>query len=580
MLVIMKSLKKHIALYLKGIAFNCLLLIGGFASAQTVMYGDTIFWENFGNGTGRSDISGLGKINGLYKYEGAINYVYALDSAKLNDYKTANPTKTYVTSTPTWHDAPIVSSSPQYAIKPTSTTPEWTSEYYRITSWRNRTFSTLISGYTKDVPAWDDVYYSYTAGYEKQIPAAWILVNGEWKFGFYYITYANTNRCTVPDDGHYAIINNLDVFDCSGDVSWLLEDVRDHTGFINDTLSPINAVPITAVNQRVATGDDGRMLFVNCAAVSGVTGPVYKRLVPELCRDAFFEFSAWYASVHNTTNNTQFRIEFWSADPGNDPSLGSLDSNYEGLIIPEANNAKLFKVGTTTPLGTAADLQKWFQVKETFKLTEQDYVWVVFRNFGQGGTGNDIIIDDLVFKPFAPFNLTVQLSASSLQTACVDGLVTLLSYFPPPALMPGYIDISEYGFYFEGRRNGYWYRIGNPVPLQTQSSSIPLELTLPLAEYNLYDMFRVAVATKPSGFGGKCVTFTRFPTPAQPIPNSPRFVISGADICDDQNPATNQEGTFVIKNTNQNTCDGWHIKVRMPDGSLQTFMPDTKSTCP
>ena len=549
--------------------FVILLLIGSMAHAQVVMYGDTVFWENFGNGTARSDITGLGRINGLYKYEGPINYVYAINPQKLTDYITANPAKTYITGTPTWHDAPIVTTSPQYAIKPISTTPQWDDQYFRITSWRNRTFSSVISADTEQVPAWDDTFYTYATGYETQIPASWILVEGEWKFGFYYITYQNTLRTAVPDDGHYALISNLGDFG----VSWLPAVFKDHSGYLNDSVSPI-----TVGSPRVGTGDNGRMLFVNCAAVAGVTGPVYKRLVPELCRDAEFEFSAWYSSVHSTTNNSQFRIEFWSADPGNDPSLGDLDASYEGLTIAEANDARLIKVGTKTVLGTAAELRKWYQVKEIFKLTEQDFVWVIFRNFGQGGTGNDIVIDDLVFKPYAPFNLSVVLSASSIQTACVDGLVTMLSYFPPATDIPGYIDITQYGFYFEGRRNGFWYRLGNAIPLQTQSPSIPLELTLPLAEYNLYDMFRVAVASTPSGFASKCVTFTRYTVPAEPIADTPRFVISGPDVCDDT--TNTQQGTYTIKNTNQSSCDGWHVKVRMPNGDLQTFTPDVVGSCP
>jgi hypothetical protein len=204
---------------------------------------------------------------------------------------------------------------------------------------------------------------------------------------------------------------------------------------------------------------------------------------------------------------------------------------------------------------------------------------VVFRNYGQGGTGNDIVIDDLVFKPYAPFTLSVVLSPSSLATACSTGLITMLSYFPNASAIPGYIDITKYAFHFQGYRRGNWYNIGNSIPLQTQSPSIPLELTLPIAEYNLYDKFRVAVATSPSGFGGKCVTFTQLTADKLPIPGVPQFRITGKDVCDDTTDT--QTGTFIIKNYNQTSCDGWHIKVRMPDGSLQTFTPTTLSgTCP
>lgn len=541
-----------------------LFIMGHLVSAQSQMYGDTIFWENFGTGTTRSDITGLGKIGGMYKYEGSINYVYALNPDLLESYKTANPGKSYVTKDVTFHDMPILTTSAQYAIKPTTSGPAYTSQYFKITSWRNRTFSSVYTGSTETLPAWDDIYLTTGAGYESAIPCAWLWVDGEWKFGFYYITYQNTARTAVPDDGHYAITNDLGSFG----VNWLPTTFKDHSGFVNDSTSPMS--PDSA---RVSN-DNGRMLFVNCAAVSGITSPVYKRLVTELCRDAWFEFSVWVASCHMTTNGSQFRIEFWSEDPGNDPSLGDLDNTYEGLTIAKANNAKLFKVGTIT----SGILHKWEKITEKFKLSSQDYVWVVVRNYGAGGTGNDIALDDLVFRPWAPFNLSVALSPASIKSACVDGLVTLLSYFPVDSLMPKYIDITQYAFYFQGERNGVWYTLGNSIPLQTQSSHIPLELTLTLSEYNLYNRFRLAVASTPSGFGGKCVTFTQINTEKQSIGASPQFTISGKDVCDDKSGT--QQGTFYIKNANQTNCEGWQVKVKMPDGSLQTFTPSAKTTCP
>lgn len=535
-------------------------------------YGDTIFWENFGNGAVRTDITGLGKIGGMYKYEGALNYVYATNSQKLTDYKSTNPSKDYITDSPTFQEVPLLTTEAQYSFKPTTAGPAWTSTYFTITSWRNRTFSAATSGSTETLAAWDDT--NTGSGYESQIPCAWIWVDNSWKFGFYYITYENTARCAVPDDGHYAIVKNLDLFNCPGDVNWLPDNFRDHTGFTNDTLSPI-----TSSGTRVSSGDDSRMLFVNCAAVTGISSPVYKRMVTELCRDGWFEFSIWYASVQTTTNNSQFRIEFWNTDPGNDPSLGNLDASYEGQSIALANGSKLLKVGDKTTLGVSADLGKWYQIKEHFKLTGQDYVWVVVRNFGQGGSGNDIVLDDLVFKPWAPFDLSLMISTISLSTACTDGIVTLMSSFPNPSSFPGYVNIKDYSFYFEGlNSSANWIRLGSSVPLKTESTYMPLELSIPVAEYMLYSKFRISVASSASGFGGKCITFTNNPTDNVAIPSTPSFVLSGNDVCDD-NSGT-QKGYFKIKNTNQSSCEGWSVRVKMPNGSTQTFTPDAKTSCP
>ncbi len=544
-----------------------------FTFAQAQMYGDTIFWENFGTGSVRSDITGLGKIGGMYKYEGAINYVYALNPAKLEAYKASNPAKVYITEDVTFHEVPLLTTETQYSYKPIVDGPGWASVYFNISSWRNRTFSAAISSSPETLSEWDDVYYTYATGYETQIPAAWTWVDGEWKFGFYYITYENTSRCTVPDDGHYAIVSSLDIFDCGGEVNWLPNDYRDHTGYVDNTLSPI-----TTASERVAINDNSRMLFINCAAVTGISSPVYKRLVTELCRDSWFEFSIWYASVQTSVNNAQFRLEFWSADPGNDPSLGSLTSNNEGDTITKANDAVLLKVGETTDLGVSADLGKWFQIKEYFLLSGQDYVWVVVRNYGQGGSGNDIALDDIVFKPWAPFTLNVQISANSLAEACTEGIVTMLSDFPAEEDMPGYVNIQDYSFYFEGlNTDGFWVQIGGEYPLQTQSVNMPLELTLPLAEYGKYSQFRIAVSSTAYGFGGKCVTFTQAPTVNIPVPSTPTVVLSGDDVCDDSSGT--QQGFFKLKNVNQQNCEGWSVKVKMPDGTYQTFLPETKATC-
>lgn len=538
----------------------CLLWISNSASA-TVMYGDTIFWENFGTGTTRSDISGRGTIGTSYRYEGPVKYVFALDTAILKAYKTSNASKDFVVDIPKFHEVPIISSATQYTYKPATNATAVQTRYWKISAWNTMTIgSTIYTDYTTATYPANDALT--TTNY----PCAWVNVgtnaNPVWKFGFYYLTYDNASYTgIIPNDGYYALINNLNNF--TGSDSYLQGNWVDHTGWSDLTTNPLNPSTTTATHSG-----NGRMLFVNCSQNSSISGAVYKRLVTELCRDAEFEFSVWVASVHDANNNSSFRIEIWSADPGNDPSLGSITPAYEGQKVDIANNATLLHMGATTN----GILGQWLQLKENFKLIGQDYCYVVVRNFGSG-TGNDIVIDDLVFKPYAPFNLTVQLSTQSINTACIDGLVTLLSYFPPADSIPGYINIPEYGFYFQGLKNGVWTRLGSSIPIQTQSVTIPLELTLPLAEYNSYSSYRVIVATTPVGFGGRCITFTYPPIAKAPIDASPNFTISGNDVCDDQTTGTQQYGTFVIKNINQVSCGGWQVKVKMADGTVKTLFP-------
>lgn len=100
-----------------------------------------------------------------------------------------------------------------------------------------------------------------------------------------------------------------------------------------------------------------------------------------------------------------------------------------------------------------------------------------------------------------------------------------------------------------------------------------MELTLPLAEYNLYTHFRVTVATTPSGFGGRCITFTYPPEPKEDIAAAPAFTISGTDVCDDLSNITDLTGKFTITNTNPGSCAGWQVKVRLADGTIKTLTP-------
>lgn len=548
-------------------------ILTGSNSFGQVMYGDTIFWENFGTGTTRADISGRGLIGTSYRYEGPVKYVFAMSSTILDDYVSDNTGKgldlDFVTDVPKFHEVPILESSTQYAHKPDASSSAIQTEYWKISAWNTMTIGTTIyTDYTTATYPANDLLT--TANY----PCGWVKISGVWKFGFYYVTYVNDSYTNIiPNDGYYALINDLDSF--GGD--YLKQDFHDHSGVAAadlgtspydpyTTYDPLATKTPTTVIPKARDGNNGRMLFVNCSRNSSISGAVYKRQVPELCRDAEFEFSVWVASVHYRDNNSSFRIEVWSADPGNDPSLGTITSAYEGQTVAIANNARLLHMGTTTN----GILGQWLQIKEHFVLTGQDYCWVVVRNFGSGD-GNDIVIDDLVFKPYAPFNLEVELSTQSINTACVDGLVTLLSYFPPADSVPGYISIPEYGFYFQGEKNGVWERVGSSIPIQTQSVTIPLELTLPLAEYNSYDRYRVIVATTPVGFGGKCITFTYPPVEKEPIVNAPNFTLTGNDVCDDSSGT--QQGTFVIRNINQTNCGGWQVKVKMADGSVRTLIP-------
>lgn len=385
-------------------------------------------------------------------------------------------------------------------------------------------------------------------------------------------TYKYQKSGAIPDDGHYAIVRNWNDFGVSASSVYLTSGWLDHSGLKNDSTSPFD--PLASGVQR--NSSNGMMLFVNCGGPRGV---VYKRLVTELCKAAQFQFSAWVASVHKSTNGAKLRFEIWNKDPGND--IVNAPDAQTGEIVPTANGATLL---AASDIFTLPNRAIWYQMKIIFRLLTQDNVWVVLRNYGNSGGGNDIVVDDIVFRPYAPFNLKITIDSEAKNTACKDGLVTLFSNFVSGTSgIPSYVNISDYGFYFEGLRNGVWTRLGSTTPIQIQSATEPLELTLPLAEYNLYDQFRVSVATTPAGFGGKCITFAHPGQPKVKVDGAPQFTIGGDDICvDTTDPNVDHSkitGKFVIKNTNQTNKSGWQVKVKLADGTVKTLTPAT-TTCP
>ncbi len=371
-------------------------------------------------------------------------------------------------------------------------------------------------------------------------------------FGDDYV-YNATCPKTSPQ---YSITNSTGTF-CS-DMSflgWL--GMGDHTGLVDRKTSPI------AVD-AARNDNNGRMMYID---LTDNRKFVYKRHVPELCRATEFEFTAWVASVHGNNNNTKFTLEIWDKDPGNyEPASEGARPSVNGLY--GANNAKL--IAATDGITTLDDSGKWYQLRIIFTLVGQDDCWLVLRNYG-GSSGNDIVLDDICFRPYAPFDLNLAMPGNATDIACNYGLVTLYAAFPANTKLPEGVEISSYGFLFEGLdiRTGEWERLGTR-PIQVQTTNEPFEITIPVTEYNYYSTFRIAVASTPAGFGGKCVTFNVLPYPAPTLGTTPQFQLSGEDICvpaDEHGALIDpiREGTFYITHTNQQNCGPWQVKVRVKE---------------
>ena len=127
-------------------------------------------------------------------------------------------------------------------------------------------------------------------------------------------------------------------------------------------------------------GPNGKCLIVN--ANNNNSGAFYRRTVTGLCVNTTFEFSAWLLNVYNQSSNicisneipVNVRFEIWD-----ETQTSLLSSGDTGNIF-----------STSSPL--------WQQYALVFTTTNQTSVVLIMKNNGVGGCGNDLAIDDIVFK--------------------------------------------------------------------------------------------------------------------------------------------------------------------------------------
>lgn len=163
-------------------------------------------------------------------------------------------------------------------------------------------------------------------------------------------TYVNSG---FPNDGQYTLFHRTNLIPNSQ--NWLFS--LDHT--------PDNQ----------PNGTNGKMLIVNA---SNTPGQFYNRTVTGLCSNTTFEFSAWVLNILNASTNglpINVTFEIWNST---DTIL--LQSGSTGNIA-----------NTFTPV--------WNQFGLVFTMPAgQTSVILKMRNNGVGGNGNDLAIDDIMFR--------------------------------------------------------------------------------------------------------------------------------------------------------------------------------------
>lgn len=183
----------------------------------------------------------------------------------------------------------------------------------------------------------------------------------------------------TPEDGQYTLSSQINLNN-----SW--HNTQDHTP--GDT--------------------NGKALIVNA---SFTAGEFYKRTVSGLCVNTTFEFTAWLMNIYN------------SASVGACPGTGiPINVTFE---IWDATETTLLKSGSTGDInGTPTPI--WAQFGLTFTtLPSQTSVVLKMKNNGVGGCGNDLAIDDIMFRSCGDFTLiaTGPDNLSSF-TVCQDQLPT------------------------------------------------------------------------------------------------------------------------------------------------------------
>ncbi len=142
-------------------------------------------------------------------------------------------------------------------------------------------------------------------------------------------------------------------------------------------------------------GINGKSLIVNA---SFTAGDFFKRTVTGLCVNTRFEFSAWVLNIYNSASGgcpgtgipINISFEIW-----NDTETVLLQSGNTGDIA-----------ATPTP--------NWLQYGLVFTTTNQTSVVLKMKNNGVGGCGNDLAIDDIMFRSCG--DLTTISSPSAIGT--------------------------------------------------------------------------------------------------------------------------------------------------------------------
>lgn len=274
---------------------------------------------------------------------------------------------------------------------------------------------------------------------------------------------------TMPFDGSYTISSRTNFFD------W--HDTTDRTP--GDT--------------------DGKSLIVNADFTAG---EFFRRTVNGLCENTSYEFSSWLLNLLPTS----------TACPN-----GGLPINVT-FQIWDVTNTQLLASGSTGQIpGTATP--RWEQYGLTFRTVPgQTAVILKMINNGDGGCGNDLAIDDIVFRTCGDFVSLTDNSGGTSIISCEDqGPVNATL-----TAAPDFSIFNSHSYQWQESTDG---TVWNDIPGEVTDS-----YTTPAL--NTSTLYRVKVAEDPINISNtQCnIVSEVFEVRIVPIPDPP-FSSGDVEIC-------------------------------------------------
>ncbi|WP_405414830.1 T9SS type B sorting domain-containing protein [Maribacter sp. Asnod1-A12] len=167
------------------------------------------------------------------------------------------------------------------------------------------------------------------------------------------------------------------------------------------------------------TGDtNGYMMVINSAVLSE-EGVFYRKSVTGLCGNTTYEFSAWLMNVMNPSVGTD---EYH-------PDVTFRVSDTAGKILGSYNTGDIQQTSSGT----------WVQYGFFFTLeSETEVVITILNTAPSAHPGNDIVLDDITFKPCGPtITNSIENEVSTSIIVCEDELV---NYTFQTSISAGYSD--------------------------------------------------------------------------------------------------------------------------------------------